>query len=170
MPRNGAVPEPVALRRARGNPGKRPQDVDPTIFAEPEQAEIPAPDCLDAIGKEQWEKMQGYLSKNQLFTEVDGEALTAFCMAWSKLIQAEREFQEIPMLVVTGGTGGPIKNPLIGIIQSQSETVVRLCQQFGMTPAARAKIRFPQGTFTGKKKSKWEEFASKALVKGGKAT
>jgi P27 family predicted phage terminase small subunit len=163
--KNGPNPEPTAMKIAKGNPGKRSEDIDLTREAQPDLAMPEMPDFLDQYAKEEWDRIASVLLKNKLLTVIDGQALGVYCQAWSRMKQAEMAL-ETEKYVVIGGTGGPIKNPLIAIINQQAEIVFKFLLQFGMTPSARAKIKFPKGSF-GEDESEWEKFKKKSLIKNG---
>lgn len=156
---------PTHQKIAEGNPGKRPEDVDLTREAQPDFVIPDPPEWLCEVGAAEWHKTSRLLLKNKLCTEVDGQALATYCQAWAKMVKGELQIQK-EELVVIGGTGGPIKNPLVAVIASQVEICLKFWNAFGMTPAARARIKFPPGTFKPAE-NPWEKFKKNALRKGG---
>jgi P27 family predicted phage terminase small subunit len=158
---------PTQKKIAAGNPGKRAADVDLSREAQP-KVKIPnMPDWLEPEAQKEWKILSSFLVKNKLVTEVDGHALATLCQAWATMVEAQKKMSEEELILI-GANGGPVKNPLLSIIKSQGEVVLKLLLQFGLTPAARAKIKFPKGTFTpgdpddegeGSEQSEWKKFA-----------
>ncbi len=77
----------------------------------------------------------------------DGLQLASLCDACSIMIQARRAMESIPpgehgigRLLVKSGVGRAVQNPLIGIVNRQKLIIARLAGEFGMTPAARARL------------------------------
>lgn len=166
---------PTQIKIAAGNPGKRAEDVDLTTEAQPEIMEPPLPDSLE--GDEEaikfWNRTVKNLVENKLCTIVDGDALGILALAWSRMIRAQNQMKG-ETLVVYGVKGGRMKNPLLAIIAQEADTVQKGLIQFGMTPAARSRIKFPKGTFPAggagdkKKPVSWNEFRKGARIEGGR--
>jgi P27 family predicted phage terminase small subunit len=87
------------------------------------------------------------LHKGGLLAEVDAGGLAAVCASFGLWMDAERRFSKIrhmdPVfggLVVKSSKGTMIPNPLLQVATKARNDYVRLCTEFGLTPASRARI------------------------------
>src|SRR5262245_40702593 len=127
----GRKPEPTALKILRGNPGKRPLNPDePT----PAAADVTAPEWLDPAAKAEWARLAPILSRNGLLTEMDVDALTAYCQAWCTWRTAVQKIREFG-LVIKAKNGFPMQSPYVPIMNSAMATMKGLMAEFGMTPS-----------------------------------
>src|SRR5262249_16872713 len=77
----GPTPEPSALKRLKGNPGRRPLNE-----AEPQPNRTPptCPNWLDDIAKAKWAQIAPELIQLGLLTSVDGDSFAAYCQAFAE--------------------------------------------------------------------------------------
>lgn len=146
---NGTIADPTAVRIAKGNPGKRSLSVDLSREAQPDVALPDIPTWISAKAQKHWDRLGPILLQNKLITVADGENFAVLCQAIATLEEASENMKREKM-IVHNAAGTPIENPLLAIIRKNSEVIQKLSLQFGMTPASRAKIRFPTGTFDAK--------------------
>jgi P27 family predicted phage terminase small subunit len=86
----------------------------------------------------------------RVLTEADGMTLASLCQAWSTMTKAHQKLNETGMLLKTP-SGYVQQNPLIGIVNSCTETVTRLSREFGLTPASRTRLHAgPENHFPSK--------------------
>jgi len=136
MGARGPAAQPTKLRLLRGNPGKRPVNE-----AEPQpRAVAPEPPAfLKREALEQWRYIAPELERLGLLTIVDGAALAAYCQAYQRWIQAERNVNKNG-LVLGGGTRYAQPNPAVGIAQKSMQLLRAFAAEFGLTPASRSRI------------------------------
>lgn len=153
----GRKPKPTHLKIIEGNPGKRPipDEPKPDIGALP-----PAPEFLSADAKGEWERVALQLHRLGLLTVVDVPSLGAYCQAYGRWVLAERAIAKMAEHdLLTGGlmikttNGNAIQNPLVGTSNKAASDMVRYAAEFGLTPAARARLAI--GPFE-KTKSKFD--------------
>ena len=141
----GRKPSPTALKRLRGNPGKRAL---PKSEPKP-QAILPhVPRFLDKIAKAEWHRISRELFELGLLTRVDRNALAAYCDCFSLWKRACDEIaKEGAGLTVTGAQGQSIKNPVVTIREKALEQMKSYAIEFGMTPSSRGRLRVvpPEG-------------------------
>jgi P27 family predicted phage terminase small subunit len=136
---------PTKLRVLRGNPGHRP------IRAEPEPrapVELPEPpDFLTEEARAEWFRIGEELRRLRLLTIADTRPLAAYCQSFGRWADAERAIKLMaerdPVtkgLMVKGSLGNPVQNPLCKIAANAARDMVRYAAEFGLTPAARARI------------------------------
>lgn len=110
----GRPPTPTALKVLRGNPGRRPLNVDEPKPPIPDQVP-PCPAWLGPEGRAFWRQQAPIHHQLGTLTAVDIPAFTALAATWD----------------------GWRKD-------ADSDTLrcwIKLCNDFGMTPAARTRIR-----------------------------
>jgi len=133
----GRRPLPTKLHKLHGNPGKRPLNTE-----EPQpRAGIPeCPSHLDALAKEEWNRIVPELELSGLLSQVDRAALAAYCQSWSRWVDAEEKIQMTGPVIKTN-KGYPIQNPYLGIANTALEHMRKFLIEFGMSPASRSKLR-----------------------------
>jgi P27 family predicted phage terminase small subunit len=140
-------PVPTALKLLAGNPGKRKLNE-----AEPqyEVAAPPMPSGLPPAAVQEWDRIVPQLVASRVITRVDRAALTAYVLAWQRLLDAEAEIQAhgilVPVLVEdeTGqyvSSGNYKKNPAVTVQNEAKRNVRAFAVEFGMSPASRTKVK-----------------------------
>lgn len=147
MGARGPKPKPTHLRVLEGNPSKRPLNT-----AEPQSnAPCLCPDWLDDDAKAEWNRVLE-VTPPRLLTGMDVPTVSAYCQAWSLRKKALAELADMP-LVVQGGAGGPIANPLTRIVQAQTDLMLRAAARLGFDPSGRSGLKLPAekppGRFAG---------------------
>ena len=123
-----------------GNPGKRALNpYEPQPAARPPRC----PGYLDESAKREWRRLVPILSRMRVLTEADGIALASLCQQYALLQQAQIKLQKTGLLMKTK-SGYIQQSPLVGIISAVVDQVNKLCREFGLTPAARTRIRMIQ--------------------------
>jgi len=74
-----------------------------------------------------------------LLTKIDMAALAAYCMAYSRWVEAENMIRKHGMLVKSPN-GYPMQSPYLAIANKAVEQMKSFLTEFGMTPAARSRI------------------------------
>lgn len=150
---------PTALKLVKGNPGKRAL---PTKEAKPALAEPSPPAFLNDDAKVEWGRVCSMLYKVGLMTEADRAALGAYCQAYGRWAQAERALTRMAerdavtsALMVKTSNGNAIQNPLAGIANKAMADMMRYATEFGMTPAARARVDATPPNASEKKSDKF---------------
>jgi P27 family predicted phage terminase small subunit len=154
MAPRGKKPKPSHLKLVTGNPGKRPL---PANEPKPEIIIPPVPRELCDDGKLEWGRVSVELHRLGLLSEIDRAALTAYCASYGLWVRTMRKLREMEAadeafrgLMIFSAKGNLISNPLIGIANKAASDVVRYAEQFGMTPAARARVNGEQNHHTSK--------------------
>src|ERR1700687_4546306 len=81
-------PVPTRLKILRGNPGKRPIN---TAEPKPRIKMPPCPDHLNDDGKKEWRRVGRILVECGVLTDLDRAAISSYCTAWQRHVEAERE-------------------------------------------------------------------------------
>jgi P27 family predicted phage terminase small subunit len=154
---------PTRLKVLHGNPGRR--DL-PANEPKPDSDLPEPPEHLDEYARQEWVRLAPGLHTLGLLYDVDRAVFAAYCETYSKWRHAEDELNKLKKegalkaMVLKTISGNYIQNPLVGIARGAMADMVKYAIEFGLTPAARARL----GTEAApKKKSKFE-----GLINGGK--
>ena len=132
----GRKPKPVEQKLREGNPGQR-RLPEPLRFGEPGSLEPPA--LLPPEGRELWNEFVPLLAQQRIVDVVDRAALTVLCLQWARCCQAAAVLAEQGLFVL-GSTGQPVEHPALAIERQADALLLRYCEQYGLTAAARARI------------------------------
>jgi len=136
----GRKPKPTALKLLDGNPGKRPlNEREPLML----QGLPEPPEWLDAEARAEWDRIVPELAEMGLLSRADRPALTAYCTAWSRWVEAEAMVKKLGTIVKSPEKGFPMKSPYLSIADQSLETMRKLMVEFGLTPSSRSRIKVP---------------------------
>lgn len=138
----GRKQTPQALKKLRGNPGKRPlNDHEPAL----KTGKPHAPKELAGLAKREWDRVAKMLHDVGLLTTVDRAALASYCIAWQRLVEAEEDLTENGLVISVATEHGVkrIKNPAWSIQKEAMGEIRAWASEFGMTPSSRGKIQIP---------------------------
>jgi P27 family predicted phage terminase small subunit len=138
----GPPPKPTALRVLEGNPSGRPfneNEPKPNLLKT-----LEAPDELSDRGKAAWFRLIPELVRIGIMTEVDREAMIRY-------FDFLEEYKTARDFIRANGRVYPIKDnkgkvkyiaqfPHVSIMRNASAHMLKLEQNFGLTPAARSRM------------------------------
>lgn len=133
----GRTPTPTNLKILRGNPGQRALNSDEP---KPPLADITPPRGLDEIGLAVWEEMAPLLLSMGVFTQADRRVLSRYCLLTEQFQRAVDHVRENGMTQITQ-TGYSQLSAEGSLVKTLSAELLRIEQQFGMTPASRSTIK-----------------------------
>lgn len=149
----GRKPKPSKQKEITGNPGRRrPLAQREAKPRKPLVLPLP-PRHLPAAAVEEWQRVVPRLFECGLLTDIDQQALAAYCNAVATLeracetlaAMAERDPATHGMMIRTTN-GNAIQNPVLGTIRCAQHDVIRFAAEFGMTPSARSRINVAIGS------------------------
>jgi P27 family predicted phage terminase small subunit len=133
----GRRPTPTSTKILNGNPGHRGINRN-----EPKFTGTPTcPKHLDKDAKTEWKRIAPVLTSSGLLTSADRAALSAYCAAWSRWLNAELSIQKFGAVIKSPKSGFPIQNPYVGVANTALTQMRAFLIEFGMTPAARSRIQ-----------------------------
>ena len=135
----GRRPKPRRLKVLTGNPGKRPLNPDEP---RPQPATPECPVELGPVARQEWDRMVGELAPLRMLTHLDRAALAAYCGAYALWAEATEAIQKYGSMVKSP-SGYPIQSPYVSIANRQTEIMMRIASEFGLTPASRSRISAP---------------------------
>jgi P27 family predicted phage terminase small subunit len=132
MPR----PIPTALKKLRGNPGKRPLPQN-----EPQPARgAQMPRYLSPVAAEHWPLVAQQLDDAGVLTQMDTAALALYCEAFANWHLATVQVHKHGP-VIKGKNGDPIQSPFLHVANKAWEQMLRILVEFGMTPSSRSRVQ-----------------------------
>lgn len=156
-PGAGRKPIPNVIKFKTGNPGRRPLKKEPT----PPDTDIPTPPVhLDAYALEEWNRIADGLHAMGVLYRIDQQVLAAYCDSYSRWRHAVEAMKsrvdkaggdQLAALIDKTSNGNIVQNPLIGIANKAAGDMVRYAAEFGLTPAARARLAIDPAKNTGSK-------------------
>ena len=136
----GRKPKPTLLKTLEGNPGKRPlNDREPV----PPDGIPDCPDFLTDEARAEWFRTAKVLKEMQLLTLADRAALAAYCTAYGRWVEAEKQVQKYGTIVKSPNKGFPMKSPYLTVADQALESMRKLMVEFGLTPSSRSRIKVP---------------------------
>ena len=152
MPKgSGRRPLPTAVKKLRGNAGKRKlNDAEP----KPAPGDPDMPKNLSAEAAAEWHLIVPELRQLGVLTKIDGKALAAYCHAYARWMEAEAEISRVGILVAEPifGLGDRLlgvkykKNPAVTVSEAAMKLMKSFLVEFGMTPSSRSRVRIAPPT------------------------
>jgi len=138
------TPRPVALKLVEGRGNGRDSGGRPVRQAPGFRRLAPeAPDLLRGDAKEEWERVVPELQRLELTKPVDAASLTAYCLAWQRLCQAQRMVDEKGLTATTSQGEGVA--PWVRVLESASKDLRAWAVEFGLTPSAEHRVGGTEG-------------------------
>ena len=131
----GRKPIPSAVKAVQGNKaklGKARIKVDPKGVGKPS-----VPPGLSADARRLWAHVVGSLP-DEVLSKADDAALEIFARAWARYRKAVSQVDRTSLVVQS--KNGPVKNPLLNVINQAETVMLRAAAELGLTPAARARL------------------------------
>ena len=136
MAQRGRPPKPTALKVLEGNPGKRPLHKEAEL---PPLKSLRPPAWLMPDAKKEWRRLAPALQAQGLLTAGDTTAFAGYCQAYARWKEAE-EWITLRGSVMVTPSGYRQQVPQVSIAANSLKTMQSLAAEFGLTPAARARI------------------------------
>jgi P27 family predicted phage terminase small subunit len=140
--KRGPAPTPTALRKLRGNPGRRPYNADePQIAAADDSFDAVPPELAsDAVAAAEWTRLAPLLREARVVTQADRNVLLAACQQWSVYQDALAQSPPTRRVLRSAKSDNPIPNPYMQIAHKSLLHCARLWDALGLTPAARTRV------------------------------
>ncbi len=143
MGRRGPRPEPTQSLRLKGSwrANSRPEE------PRPPNGPVRCPAWIPKEAKTAWRVLAPMLEGMGVLTRADRNALTRYCVLWSRWRAAEETIQRGQTIPIYDDAGKLIDVKMIPQVKLAGELAVvllRLEQEFGLTPSARTRIHAEQ--------------------------
>jgi P27 family predicted phage terminase small subunit len=139
----GRTPQPIPLKVLMGRSATKDiagQDIPQAPSFERGAPE--PPNWLDPEAAALWARVAPSLERLDLIKDEDAESFAAYCTAWSRFVSAVKTYHA-EGLTVTNPTGRVAVHPAVYIAGAASRDLLRLAQQFALTPAAEVSLAKP---------------------------
>jgi len=133
----GRSRKPTATKKQQGTLQKSrtlDNELNPVVISN-----VEAPEFLQEDQRKMFQFFVDKFSKEGLMTEMDDVAVVALAIDYSIYIDAIKKVNSMG-LVSKGKNGSPLTNPYLKIANDAIKNVLKICVEFGMTPAARTKV------------------------------
>lgn len=139
MGRRGPPPKPTALRILEGNPAKRPLNPHEPM---PKRGRPRCPSFLDREAKAKWKALVPELDRLGLLTIVDGDALAAYCQAWSEF-RTSTETLRREGRTFKSQSGYLTPHPAVAQQRTAWQAIKAFASLFGLDPSSRSRLKAP---------------------------
>jgi len=127
----------TALKKLRGNPGKRKLNQQEPVF----EVQIPdAPDFLNEDALKEWEYVTAELAAKQVIAKVDKTSVALYCQTYAYYKKHVNALENETDFLVTP-KGYTYLNPRLGLVNTLGTLLAKYAAELGITPASRSKIK-----------------------------
>lgn len=154
--------KPTALKLAQGVPGGKhhlPQDE-----PQPSREDLSPPDHLSVAGRKVWATAVAQLNEVGVMTVMDRTALAHYCEQFVTWQTALANVRKKGLVLANKKTGILRQNPHLAIANQAHDRLLKMMQEFGMTPASRSGIKTRPGFRAAETKRPVNRFA---VIQGG---
>ena len=141
MGNRGPVNVPIPILEARGSWRGRVARLHAPV---PPPGRPSCPSWLDKEAKRAWRKLLPELERMGLLARADGQAFARYCQLWSRWVKAEQHLQRYGETYPVKDEAGRVRCflpwPQVSIANKLNIALCRLEQEFGLTPAGRARL------------------------------
>lgn len=133
----GRKPKPTWLKVVAGNPGKRPiNDAEPI----PAEELVDAPGWMNAEQQEVWRQAIRQAPPG-LLRSLDESVLAIWVVAAVMHRDAAQRVARVGTMVRAPGSGYPMQNPYLAVVNKQAQIMLKAAAEMGFTPSARSRVR-----------------------------
>jgi P27 family predicted phage terminase small subunit len=100
------------------------------------------PYFLEGEALAEWNRIVPELARLELLKPVDSAALTAYCLAWQRLVDAHALVASEGLL--SHNSQGRVRHPAVAVIEAASKDLRAWCSEFGLTPSAENRVTRPE--------------------------
>jgi len=129
--------KPTALKKLEGNRGHRPLNPCEPTPPPPKPEDLLCPKHLTGVARETWNEVVPALVPLGLFTALDRQAMTVYCLTRQRFHQAHDELEK-QSLIKRSARGRQIVNPLLRVVDQAARQLARMGAEFGLSPSARS--------------------------------
>ncbi|WP_127506259.1 phage terminase small subunit P27 family [Paenibacillus humicus] len=152
MGSRGPRPKPTELKVLEGTYRNDRAPVNEPKPSAPNQ--LPkAPPYFNATARKEWNRIGPELMRLGLLTIADMTLFEAYCLSYSRHAEATKSLKKAGTMfheyTNKAGATNFVQRPEIAVIQKEAAVIKMLCAEFGLSPAARARMEAPTILPTG---------------------
>ncbi len=143
----GRKAKPAALKLIEGRGGGR--DSGGRVVKEPPGfVRLPPepPGFLSRDAIEEWHRIVPELQRLHLTKPIETAGLTAYCLTWQRLVDAQALIDANPTGLLYEGKQGLVRHPAVGVIESASKDLRAWAAEWGLTAASEQKLSTSEAT------------------------
>ena len=141
----GPQPKPNEVKRLLGNPGRRKLPDEGKVIVLPQLAGEP-PAHLSKVQKEKWSELRRLAP---WIAVTDEHLLTSLVEKMTRQKELSKQMKKSQFVLYTD-KGYAYANPLVGMISSLDEDIIKILSLLGLTPADRTKLGVAEVKARGK--------------------
>ena len=131
----GRKPKPTKIKILEGAKKSRINLKEPTFKVLPKEP----PPFLDDVAKAEW--LRVWPEVKMFITTVDKTTLAAYCVAFSRWLQADKQIQDKSKLTIQTPNGSFQQSPFVAMARNWQAAMVKYAAELGFTPASRSKVK-----------------------------
>ena len=147
MGKRGPRPEPTIIKIAKGNPGKRALN---QSEPKPPSDDIKPPSWVTGVSLEKWEEVVPKLVGMGVMTNADIDTIVRYCTMHEGYVKYLDQVRRGLDVLVIRDDKGKVKymqiTPAATMLSKLSASMLRIEQEFGLTPSSRSGISATQET------------------------
>ncbi len=138
----GPKPLPPNVHLLRNNASKKPLA---SLLDDVVRPAVEVPDCpkhLKDEARAEWKRITPHLQQLGLIAQIDRAALTGYCVAWGRHVEAEKKITALGKdgLIDTTPSGYKQISVWLQISHRALEQMAKFLSMFGMSPADRSRV------------------------------
>lgn len=141
MGKRGPRPEPTIIKIAKGNPGKRPLN---KSEPKPPSDDITPPDWVTGVARSKWDEVVPKLTGMGVMTNADVDTIARYCTMHEQYVKYLEQVRRGLDVLVIRDDKGKVKymqsTPAATMLMKLASSMLRIEQEFGLTPSARSGI------------------------------
>lgn len=145
MGKRGPRPEPTIIKMAKGNPGKRPLN---KSEPKPPSDDITPPDWVTGVARSKWDEVVPKLIGMGVMTNADIDTIARYCTMHEQFVKYLEQVRRGLDVLVIRDDKGKVKymqsTPAATMMTKLAASMLRIEQEFGLTPSARSSIATTQ--------------------------
>ncbi len=142
--RSGRKRTPSPILRLHGTLRTR-ENRNPAGEPQPEVERPDMPKFLTGEARLEWERIVPLLLAEKCLTQWDRAALSSYCQTWKEYVRLCLAINRITAYTITTDKGNLVQNPLVGAKNRAFNNLLRICGEFGLTPASRSRLNINPG-------------------------
>jgi P27 family predicted phage terminase small subunit len=100
---------------------------------------LECPPELGPAARQEWDRIVGELMSKGVLSSADRGPLAAYCTAYALAMDALEMVQKHGAMIKSPN-GYPVQSPYLSHLNKQTEIMMRIASEFGVTPASRSRI------------------------------